>query len=463
MKLSPKFLLSLMFLFVGLIGHSQLVDIHKQVSPTKYDYTEVARQITQGCTTKYEQAKAIYRWLCANISYDTTYSIYTADECWEKRRGVCQAYSELFYRLAEPLGIDVRMVTGTSKTLDDAAGEHAWVFVVVEGESTGILVDATWGAGSVNGNTFTRNDNDMSWFHVDPYWMIFTHYPDDAAYQLLPQPISRQQFDALPIVKPMWAEYGFNARKIFKQCLTGQSDLPDMYNEGRGYVRMADVPLNRELKIGHKYTFAIQKTRDCEVALINTDFYTDWNCQNGVCYMEFIPAKTGKAKISIRKKGEKQYWTVMSYEVPQPTRADLALLERNAPLLMPEITRLKNANINDLKRWSISGEKLLKAVRSGKVTALPTFYRSDGKCTIDEMPFNATLRVGETYTFQIRPHNGLKWAVINEGDWYQTWNADPQTGAWTLTVTPQKVGRLSLSVQMKEGGSYSSCIGYQVK
>ena len=458
-----KSLIALTFLWVGLIGYPQTVDVHKRVSPTKYDYTEVARQITQGCTTKYEQAKAIYRWLCANISYDTTYTIYTADECWEKRRGVCQAYSELFYRLAEPLGIDVRMISGTSKTTDDPAGEHAWVFVVVEGEGTGILVDATWGAGSVNGNTFTRNDNDMSWFHVDPYWMIFTHFPDDAAYQLLPHPISRQQFDVLPIVNPMWGEYGFDARTLFERCMAVRTELPEAFNAGRGYVRLVDVPLDGKLKIGHKYTFAVQKMQDCDLALINEDFYTDWIYQDGTFYLNFIPAKAGEAKLSICKKGEEHYWGVVSYKVPQPTRADLVQLERNAPLLMPEITRLKNADINNLKRWGISGKKLLAAVRSGKVTALPTFYRSAGECTIDEMPFNATLRVGETYTFKIRPHNGLNWAVINGDDWYQAWSADPQTGAWTMTVTPQKAGKLSLSVQMKEGGSYSSCIGYQVK
>ena len=40
------------------------------VSETRYDYSKVAARITSGCETKYEQAEAIYKWLCANISYD---------------------------------------------------------------------------------------------------------------------------------------------------------------------------------------------------------------------------------------------------------------------------------------------------------------------------------------------------------------------------------------------------------
>ena len=162
--------------------------MQQQVAPTRYDYTQVARQITEGCSSKYEQAYAIYRWLCDNISYDTSYSIYTADECWDNRRGVCQAYSELFYRLAEPLGLETHIVRGDAKGPGGIEG-HAWVFVIVEGTGTGILVDPTWGAGSVNGSTFTHREDDDSWFHVDPYWMIFTHFPDEASYQFLPQPV----------------------------------------------------------------------------------------------------------------------------------------------------------------------------------------------------------------------------------------------------------------------------------
>lgn len=79
----PTLLCGLAFLMAGL----RPAPAQTQLSPTRYDYSQVAQQITQGCTTDYDRAKAIYRWLCANISYDTSYSIYTADDCWDRKRG----------------------------------------------------------------------------------------------------------------------------------------------------------------------------------------------------------------------------------------------------------------------------------------------------------------------------------------------------------------------------------------
>lgn len=464
MEMNVKTLLTLLMLFVSLKGSAQMIVVDKNgVSPTKYDYTSVARQITEGCATKYDQAKAIYRWLCANISYDTTYSIYTADECWEQRRGVCQAYSELFYRLGEPLGLKVRIISGTSKTEDDPAGSHAWVFVVTEGRSTGILIDPTWGAGTVKGKVFTRNDNDMSWFHVDPHWMIFTHFPDDPDYQLLSEPVSRQQFDALPILRPMLSEYGFNATDMFRRCMAGQTGMPQIYETGRGYVRMVQAPLEKELRIGTEYVVGVQLLRQCEPALVNKDFYKDWVEQDGVIWQRFVPTVPGEASLNIRKPGEKSYWTVLEYRVPQPTQADLARLEQRDPLLMPEIERLKNLNKESLRQCGVDGKKLLDAVRAGRVTALPVIYRLEGKLLLDDVPLDETLRVGQTYTFRFRPYYGKAWAVINEDDWYLEWSQDPETGAWVTSVTPQKAGTLKLSVQTEEGGDFWSCLKYVVR
>lgn len=88
------------------------------VSESKYDYTEVVQQIVDGKTDKMQQAEAIYRWMCRNIAYDTNYQIFTADQCWDQKRGVCQAYCELFYRLAEPLGLKTIIISGKTKDLE---------------------------------------------------------------------------------------------------------------------------------------------------------------------------------------------------------------------------------------------------------------------------------------------------------------------------------------------------------
>lgn len=93
------------------------------ISSTKYDYTNVSNQIVAGCESKYEQAKAIYKWLCDNIAYDTSHTIYSADDCFDNKRGVCQAYCELFYQLSEPIGLKVEIISGLSKKRSGAVSD----------------------------------------------------------------------------------------------------------------------------------------------------------------------------------------------------------------------------------------------------------------------------------------------------------------------------------------------------
>ncbi len=202
------------------------------ISETKYDYSTVSQQIVEGQSTKMEQARAIYQWICRNIAYDTSYRIYTADECWEQKKGVCQAYCELFYRLGEPLGLNTTIITGKTK---DSKGKisdkgHFWLLVEVEGGC--ILIDSTWGAGGVKDNVFQRKENDMSWFQVDLYWLIFTHYPDDGQYQFLDTPLDWQSFLRLPAIYPVLGGFGWNAKEIFTQVMNGEiQNFPTFYED----------------------------------------------------------------------------------------------------------------------------------------------------------------------------------------------------------------------------------------
>ncbi len=94
------------------------------LSPSKYDWSGLANSVTSTDKTAYAE----------NISYDTTYSIYTADGTYENRRGVCQGYSELFCRIAEAVGLRADIVTGKTKDADGSIPDmgHAWLFVYTE-------------------------------------------------------------------------------------------------------------------------------------------------------------------------------------------------------------------------------------------------------------------------------------------------------------------------------------------
>jgi transglutaminase-like putative cysteine protease len=68
------------------------------------------------------------------------------------KKGVCEDYSGLFAYLAEKNGIDVEYAS---------SGSHGWIETSYKDRR--LYIDPTWGAGYVNGSTFTRKYK-SAWF-----------------------------------------------------------------------------------------------------------------------------------------------------------------------------------------------------------------------------------------------------------------------------------------------------------
>ena len=227
------------------------------VSPTKYKWSKMAESICSGKTSAFDKLYAIYRWICLNISYDTEYKIYTADECYDKRKGVCQAYCEMFHHLASAVGIKVVLVVGKTKDLGGVNEYlHAWVMAYTAPDSP-ILLDPTWGAGSVDGNTFIRNKHFDSWFNVHPSWMILTHFPNYEVYQLLPNKITFEQFQEIPPVRPFLRKFGFTGNEILEAALRHEPlPMPKCYDLDD--VAGVRLPHQSALQAGNTYTMHVQ-------------------------------------------------------------------------------------------------------------------------------------------------------------------------------------------------------------
>jgi len=459
----------IVLLLVGLIR--PVCNLRAQVSETRYDYSGVAQQIARGCRTKQEQAEAIYRWLCRNIEYDTDYAIHTADSCWMARKGVCQAYSELFYRLGEALGLESIVVSGLSKDSDGRVSTegHAWILAHVD--NGWMLIDPTWGAGSVNDGTFVRSDNDMSWFWVNPSWMIFTHFPADERYQLLERPVDRATFDALPPLRPFWAEYGFDGDKLLADCLAGRvKQTPELFGGYGDRIRIVEIPMQAELRPGRFYTFRVQRAAGTQVALTQGNSFfgeEQWERTGDGLGIRFMPRGGGELLLSVRI-GENRWGAVARYRIPEPTAAEWRQIERHYPFDMPEMQQVENLRPDLLQRIGVDGLDLLQRVRRGEVSSLPVFFGSAGPdYTVDRIPLTRTLKMGKSYTFAIRPGCGGQWALIVKGetqtDWFRNWTCNSETGTLTQTVTPTCPGRLYLSVQTAEGGNFAARLEYLVE
>jgi transglutaminase-like putative cysteine protease/DNA-directed RNA polymerase subunit RPC12/RpoP len=108
--------------------------------------SSLLRQLNLTGKNNYEKTRAIYDWLCSNITYDydnlndNTYKLkHTAYAALINRTSVCQGYAVLLYRLLLEEGIPCRLISGTANQ-----GGHAWNIVKL-GRSWYDL-DATWDA-----------------------------------------------------------------------------------------------------------------------------------------------------------------------------------------------------------------------------------------------------------------------------------------------------------------------------
>lgn len=111
--------------------------------------------------TDYEKIKAIYDYICDNITYDyktlddDTYTLkYTAYAALINKTAVCQGYASLFYRMVLDAGVDARVISG------DAGGPHAWNIVSIDGKYYNL--DSTWDAGNDSYAYFLKNMADFS-------------------------------------------------------------------------------------------------------------------------------------------------------------------------------------------------------------------------------------------------------------------------------------------------------------
>ncbi|MEJ5257318.1 MAG: transglutaminase domain-containing protein [Fervidobacterium sp.] len=87
----------------------------------------------------------INEWMKLNIEYDSSYTYKSAYATLKNRRGVCQGYALLFYRLAKAAGLQAYLVSGQGKVPGKdatALQSHAWNVVKIGSEL--FYVDTTW-------------------------------------------------------------------------------------------------------------------------------------------------------------------------------------------------------------------------------------------------------------------------------------------------------------------------------
>jgi transglutaminase/protease-like cytokinesis protein 3 len=169
---------------------------------------ELAGILATYTQTEAEKARIIYAWITNHIAYDAEaffnnqLKFLSPEEILTRRKGVCSAYAILFRALAKAMGLDAVAITGYAKGYgylvgDDTRENHAWNAVKID--ASWYLIDATWGAGTIENTQFTKRFNSY-YFAPPPDQFIYDHFPSQEKWQLLNQPYNRQTFNNLPDV-----------------------------------------------------------------------------------------------------------------------------------------------------------------------------------------------------------------------------------------------------------------------
>ncbi len=184
------------------------IDRHALNAPSSAEGTVqgLAAYLIEPAKNDREKARAIFRWITENIDYNVEVffkggsGATNSEDVLKSRKSVCYGYSDLFLSLAREAGLEAVRISGYGKGYGYQPGKnvsgpanHAWNAVKING--SWYLMDSTWGAGYVSGDGKYVRKFDDHFFMTPPSQFIYSHFPEDAQWQLLDQPVSKQEFE----------------------------------------------------------------------------------------------------------------------------------------------------------------------------------------------------------------------------------------------------------------------------
>lgn len=256
----------------------------------------LAEQILKDFSSKKDRIRALYTWLCLNIKYDmVSYNngqteigfSYTSkadfnrkmkainnsivNKTLKSKKAVCEGYAQTFKQVSELLGIQCKLIGGYAKgdvsDIDNPPQEenHAWNAVKID--KKWYLVDATWGAGSTDGNRWIQKFDDF-YFFTDPEEFALTHYPTESEWLLTANNLTKKQFFGKPIYKK---SFFINNLKLISPkfgtiVVSKNSDIPFL---------MGTIPENINLFYafkGNKYSQKVELNCNNQQCTFNVPF-----------------------------------------------------------------------------------------------------------------------------------------------------------------------------------------------
>jgi transglutaminase/protease-like cytokinesis protein 3 len=220
--------------------------------------------------TDAEKARAIFRWMTANITYDVAGYLSgrsgdnSAESTLKSRRSVCAGYGNLFEALAVAAGLEVVVISGYARGTGYVPGQtiptksnHDWNAVKIDGRWQ--LIDATWGAGHMIGRDYIHVFDEF-YFMTPPEKLIYDHLPDDPKWQLLRRPVTKKEFENRPKVWSDFFRYGIESASYPEINILADSKTTLAYNCPADIIFSAAI-IRNGVELDESLTF-IEKVKD---------------------------------------------------------------------------------------------------------------------------------------------------------------------------------------------------------
>jgi transglutaminase-like putative cysteine protease len=206
----------------------------------------VARWVVEHEKDPTQQVRALHDWVADRIAYDGVAYVtrnhppQDAETVFRTRRGVCAGYAYLLAALGKAAGREIVYVTGDARTEGMAVtGEgHAWNAARLEGRW--YLIDSTWDAGYLEGDKFTKKFR-SDYLFTPPGAFGVDHFPDDARWQLLDQPIARGEFFRQPMMSPRFFSEGFELVEPNRSQVSAHGAIEVTIKNPRGLFLLAST------------------------------------------------------------------------------------------------------------------------------------------------------------------------------------------------------------------------------
>lgn len=310
------------------------IDRHALDAPDRLKSSprKLAEYLAEPAGNDVEVARAIYRWVIENIRYDTE-SFFSGNltsvepsQVLQEGKAVCSGYSGVYKMLAKHAGLEVVTISGFGKGYGYRDGDkiegtnHAWNAVKLDGEWH--LLDSTWGAGGYSNRKgkWVRKFDD-SYFLTPPAAFAFSHRPQDQKWQLLKEPLTRQEFQQFPNLEPSFFEMGFSPQKT-RSLLEDDADMkfPEVFtfaDDVDVYLRQA--PVQGELSSKRRYKFVIESGEIARAAFVNNGSFTFMKPDSsGSTYQGEIQPNSGTVGVYVLPKdaeNKERFSAVLEYEV----------------------------------------------------------------------------------------------------------------------------------------------------